>query len=1598
MWRTKSHSKTLQSYFKLEGGYAAPPQKQQTWSTKSPSKTNQIVVMGQLEERNASFFVDTGSTVSLVSRSTVQFLNLTDQVVADNVKLTSFTANTIKTYGKVRLKMRLANYQISHEMIVTDLVDTQCLLGMDFLSQNSINIDVTRQCLSTQAGDVKFVKRTAPQTKTSRIKGAKSYTIPANTVMFITAKAVDYDPSKVFTGFVEPKTAMCDRGLLVDGALCLTDKNVLPVRVTNLTDSPVYIRKNMVLGTMYPVNNECDSNYRNLRVDDNPEPEKVNKVSSELKLNSETDKRPRKTSKEWTKSDLWKALRIHDIKDITNEERSRLKDLVWRYRTCFSNGPFDLGECTIYEGDIQLKQDFTPAWTPARPIPYKLRPEMERQVKGLEEAGVIEKCTSKSLWNSQVFLVRKPHSPGKMRLVVDMRSVNLQCLPDNYQMPLIGHVVDKVGGHKWFSTFDCSQSFHQIKYNEASKPITAFTTANGSRYWFKRLIMGHKTSGAQFSRCMAKIMMNLPFEQLIFFLDDLLLASNCVDSHLSRLEIVFQRLTAAGIKLSPEKSNFLKKEVKFVGITLNSEGLKITEDRVKALLELKSPTSKKTLQSLLGFFGYNRKWIPHYASLTRCMYKLLSKDTPFHWSAECEENLKKLKEAVAKNITLAVPDLMDREQSYHLTIDGSKYGMAAHLSQKINGKRRIIGYFSKAVPNHKRDWGQTKLELMTLFHAIKFWEPYLKGTNFHVNTDCLSICSLDTIFRKNDATLRRKIQSLAEYSFTIGHLPASNDQIRIADFWSRYPYNTTTKTKATQCDLSEGQRTDPSFSELVNKVTILTNKQNERHEEEKTVEVVSLATDTEHEEEKTVEVVSLATDTEHEEEKTVEVVSLTTDTEHEEEKTVEVVSLATDTEHAEEKTVEVVSLATDTEHEEEKTVEVVSLATNTEHEEEKTVEVVSLATDTVEETGQAEKDTLPSWFFSSCGENGTDVPTETTKVEEKHCVCKLLENSSIEAKHEHKDRNTENVSAITGDEQDGRQRADGSNRTLPDGTSNTYSENSARNHNPSITELSSLLQAIAVSQASDPILSTVRSWLLTGTRPNHIQAHRAPKELVSYWQQFELLQIRDNVVMRRWLPLANDVSKSERFLSCIPDDMQETVLKLCHASRMVNHPGINNTLEICKRYFYWPGLTRDVKLYVNACTTCGQMKQPRSYSKAKRNHIIAHKFNDIIQIDHIELEKLGLSSGGKKYILSITDVWSGFVVAVSTRSQKAEDNISLIMHNWVLKHGVPRNIISDGAPGFKAKFYKSVLTALNCKFDYGLPYECKSTSIAERMNKNLNQSLRLILQGKDPRLWDRYLNYVCSVLNSLKSRRTGYSPNFLANGRENNTPLTLLLENSDSSDVFGPGPDNYYDKKAYKRHLEHKKIIAEVSKKLKSYYAYSDMSFNRGIMNPPFKEKELCYVRIRCPTHKLSPRWYGPVPIVKVINNHVYVVKLPNGEKVVNISKLKRYKASSRWPPGKDTDTKSPTADNRVTPEIQVTPDQSPEIEVTVSTTPNIPPSHQLQQDQDERDVIVDQLDNLDEEVEPEVQQAPRRTQRRRIRTTPIQIDPSRSHYDSLRI
>ena len=155
-----------------------------------------------------------------------------------------------------------------------------------------------------------------------------------------------------------------------------------------------------------------------------------------------------------------------------------------------------------------------------------------------------------------------------------------------------------------------------------------------------------------------------------------------------------------------------------------------------------------------------------------------------------------MKEAAKNSVTLCVPDLFDKERSYELVVDGSKFGMGSHLSQKIKGERRIVGYYSKSVPPHKREWGQTKLELLTLVHAAKFWEPYLKGTHFKIKTDCLILLRMETIFSKNHPDMRYLVHRLPEYSFDIEHI--SEDNNSIADYLSRLPSKRKFKDAAVQ--------------------------------------------------------------------------------------------------------------------------------------------------------------------------------------------------------------------------------------------------------------------------------------------------------------------------------------------------------------------------------------------------------------------------------------------------------------------------------------------------------------------------------------------------------------------------------------------------------------------------------------------------------------------------------------------------------------------------------------------------------------------------------------------------------------------------------
>ena len=120
-----------------------------------------------------------------------------------------------------------------------------------------------------------------------------------------------------------------------------------------------------------------------------------------------------------------------------------------------------------------------------------------------------------------------------------------------------------------------------------------------------------------------------------------------------------------------------------------------------------------------------------------------------------------------------------------LTLNLLDTSEGVNFTQMINGERKVVAFFSKAVPRRKREWGQTKLEFDNLHASLKHWAVYLKeARQFKVITDCRSLFNIDIIFGKNNLTLVRRLKDLATFNFPLEHTYGEKNYV--ADFLSRY--------------------------------------------------------------------------------------------------------------------------------------------------------------------------------------------------------------------------------------------------------------------------------------------------------------------------------------------------------------------------------------------------------------------------------------------------------------------------------------------------------------------------------------------------------------------------------------------------------------------------------------------------------------------------------------------------------------------------------------------------------------------------------------------------------------------------------------------
>ena len=99
------------------------------------------------------------------------------------------------------------------------------------------------------------------------------------------------------------------------------------------------------------------------------------------------------------------------------------------------------------------------------------------------------------------------------------------------------------------------------------------------------------------------------------YLDDILVFSPDMETHLKHLRSLFEKLREANLKLNEVKCNFLKKHIQYLGHIVSGEGITPVPEKLESIQNILPPKTLKEVKQFLGLIGYYRKFVPRFSDL-----------------------------------------------------------------------------------------------------------------------------------------------------------------------------------------------------------------------------------------------------------------------------------------------------------------------------------------------------------------------------------------------------------------------------------------------------------------------------------------------------------------------------------------------------------------------------------------------------------------------------------------------------------------------------------------------------------------------------------------------------------------------------------------------------------------------------------------------------------------------------------------------------------------------------------------------------------------------------------------------------------------------
>ena len=174
-------------------------------------------------------------------------------------------------------------------------------------------------------------------------------------------------------------------------------------------------------------------------------------------------------------------------------------------------------------------------------------------------------------------------SPSGVRCdTSDIASAPIASPPTSIRRPRIDESMDALAGARYFTTLDLQSAYMQVPMHPGDAHKTAYTRPFGL-FEDRRMAFGLCCAPDTFQRLTQTAFREELFSILLCYLDVVLVFSQTVAEHISRLDTVFTRLTEYGSKLALRECELFRSEVQYLGHRVCADSIATDPDKATAI-------------------------------------------------------------------------------------------------------------------------------------------------------------------------------------------------------------------------------------------------------------------------------------------------------------------------------------------------------------------------------------------------------------------------------------------------------------------------------------------------------------------------------------------------------------------------------------------------------------------------------------------------------------------------------------------------------------------------------------------------------------------------------------------------------------------------------------------------------------------------------------------------------------------------------------------------------------------------------------------------------------------------------------------------------